>query len=109
MNESIHDMIARLDAQPRTTKGTVLLTTPEWDAIKAEMARVVIVAQQSKYYSAEQRAAILTDYMAGDKLEVIVENHGCSLSYPSYLARRAGIDPRPTNGPNGRAGVELHS
>ena len=30
--------LQKIDAQPRTTKGVVLLTTPEWDAVKQMLA-----------------------------------------------------------------------
>ena len=32
--------LEKIDAQPRTTKGTVLLTTPEWEAMKSECRRL---------------------------------------------------------------------
>lgn len=55
-------------------------------------------------YTKEQQDAILGDYRAGMKLEIISLIYGCSTSYPRYLARVAGDVARPTNGPGGRGG-----
>lgn len=42
----------------------------------------------------QNRDAILADYLAGVKVEVIAMVHGCEKSTPSYLAKAAGYPTR---------------
>jgi len=42
----------------------------------------------------EIKLAILSAYVAGDKLTVIAARFGCDQSYPSILARRRGVAAR---------------
>ena len=47
---------------------------------------------------AETKAAIIRDYVAGEKLVVIAMTHGTHPRYVSILAQAAGHAPRPAGG-----------
>jgi hypothetical protein len=47
---------------------------------------------------AETRAAILRDYVAGEKLDVIALVHGTHPRYVSHIAKSAGHAPRQVRG-----------
>lgn len=51
--------------------------------------------RRPKKFTPEQEDAIVAAYARGDKLEVIREEHGCSTSFASRLAKRRGL-PRRT-------------
>jgi len=68
------------------------------------VARAFGLPPRRRFFTPELVAAIVADYVAGEKLEVISMTHGCSLSYPSNAARDAGYPPRRSTNPHGRAG-----
>jgi hypothetical protein len=65
--------------------------------------------------SAETTAAIIRDYVAGEKLVVIAMTHGTHPRYVSILAQAAGHAPRPASGASrikpdvARAAVEAYA
>ena len=64
---------------------------------------------------AETKAAIIRDYVAGEKLVVIAMKHGTHPRYVSILAQAAGHAPRPARGASrvkpdaARAAVEAYA